>query len=40
LTIQDFLPFYVNNSMEIGTLGKFPWINGNMPRGGDRQVKN
>jgi hypothetical protein len=27
------LPFDGTISMEIGTLGKFPWINGNMPRG-------
>jgi hypothetical protein len=33
------LPFYGNISMEIDTLGKVPWINGNMPRGGGRQVK-
>jgi hypothetical protein len=33
------LPIYGNISMEIGTLGKFPGINGNMTRGGGRQVK-
>jgi hypothetical protein len=33
------LPFYGNNSMEIDTIGKFPWIYGTMPRGGGSQVK-
>jgi hypothetical protein len=33
------LPFYGNISMEIGTLGKFPWIYGTMPRSGVTQIK-
>jgi hypothetical protein len=33
------LPFYGNISMEIGNMGKFPWIYGTMPWGGGRQVK-
>jgi hypothetical protein len=33
------LPFDGNISMEIGIMGKFPWIYGTMPWGGGRQVK-
>jgi hypothetical protein len=33
------LPFYGNIYMEIGIMGKFPWIYGTMPGGGGRQVK-
>jgi hypothetical protein len=36
---MENLPFYGNISMEIGTLGKFLRMNGNMPRGGGRKVK-
>jgi hypothetical protein len=33
------LPFYENISMEIGSMGKFPWVYGTMPWGGGSQVK-
>jgi hypothetical protein len=29
--ILENLPFYGNISMEIGIMGKFPWIYGTMP---------
>jgi hypothetical protein len=29
--ILENLPFYENISMEIGSMGKFPWVYGTMP---------
>jgi hypothetical protein len=33
---MENLPLYGNTSMEIGTLGKFPCIYGDMPREGEK----